>query len=546
MGDSRRQAVKVKGNATIPMRLLVGFLLLGGAVGGSVFSADDVVRSERTLECLPEEVWWGGAVTLGTRMPFGETPIDIDLNGDNLGNQAAPLLLSSKGRYVWCEKAFRFTFQAGALRVTSPGNDIRSGRAGRSLREAFRHVSANFFPTDGKMPDSALFAAPQYNSWIELMYDQNQRDILTYAHAIVDNGLPPGVLMIDDNWQEDYGKWTFHPGRFPDPQAMMRELHGLGFKVMVWVCPFVSPDCDVYRELAKKNAFFMERPGDPAIVSWWNGKGAMLDFSNPVASEWFTGELSRLQTACGVDGFKLDAGDTPFYKATYLAHRPLDANEHARLFGEIGLAFPLNEYRATWKLAGRPLVQRLRDKRHDWGDLAMLIPDMIAAGLLGYTFVCPDMIGGGEFASFLDQATIDQDLVVRSAQVHALTPMMQFSVAPWRVLDAPHLAAVKDAVALRQRFTPRILELAQAGAATGEPILRPLAYVFPDGGFENVKDQFLMGDDLLVAPMVTKGTSRSVLIPPGRWKADDGQVFNGPAQQTFEVPLGRLLHFERQ
>ena len=528
------------------LRLLVALLLFGQAGYGSAPFADDVVRSDLSLEVLPEEGWWGGAVTLGSTMPFGATPIDIDLNGDNRGNQAAPLLLSSKGRYVWCEKAFRFTFQAGTLRVTSPGNDIHSGRAGRSLRDAFRHVSASFFPTDGKLPDSALFAAPQYNSWIELMYDQNQRDILAYAHAIVDNGLPPGVLMIDDNWQEDYGKWTFHPGRFPDPQAMMRELHGLGFKVMVWVCPFVSPDCDVYRALAKKNAFFMERPGDPAIVSWWNGKSAMLDFSNPAASEWFTGELSRLQTAYGVDGFKLDAGDTPFYKATYLAHRPLDVNEHARLFGEIGLAFPLNEYRATWKLAGRPLVQRLRDKRHDWGDLAMLIPDMIAAGLLGYTFVCPDMIGGGEFASFLDQATIDQDLVVRSAQVHALTPMMQFSVAPWRVLDAPHLAAVKDAVALRQRFTPRILELAQAGAATGEPILRPLAYVFPDGGFENVKDQFLMGDDLLVAPMVTKGTSRSVLIPPGRWKADDGEVFNGPAERTFEVPLGRLLHFERQ
>jgi alpha-glucosidase len=79
--------------------------------------------------------------------------------------------------------------------------------------------------------------------------------VLKYAHAIVDNGLPPGVLMIDDNWQEDYGKWTFHPGRFPDPKAMMKELHALGFKVMVWVCPFVSPDCDVYRALAKKKGF---------------------------------------------------------------------------------------------------------------------------------------------------------------------------------------------------------------------------------------------------------------------------------------------------
>ena len=96
------------------------------------------------------------------------------------------------------------------------------------------------------------------------------------------------------------------------------------------------------------------------------------------------------------------------------------------------------------------------------------------------------------------------------------------------------------------RFTPRILALAEASAASGEPILRPLAYVFPDGGYENVKDQFLMGDDLLVAPMVTKGASRTVLIPPGTWKADDGTLVTGPVQKTFYVPLDRLLYFERQ
>ena len=378
------------------------------------------------------------------------------------------------------------------------------------------------------------------------MYDQNQRDVLKYAHAIVDNGLPPGVLMIDDNWQEDYGKWNFHPSRFGDPRAMMKELHALGFKVMVWVCPFVSADCDVYRALAKKKAFFMEKPGDPAMVSWWNGKSAMLDLSNPEAKTWFTGELARLQKDFGVDGFKLDAGDTPFYKANYLAHDKLDVNEHAGRFNEIGLAFPLNEYRACWKMAGRPLVQRLRDKNHTWNDLGKLVPDLLAAGLLGYSFVCPDMIGGGEFQSFLDNKTIDQDLVVRSAQTHALAPMMQFSVAPWRVLDAAHLDAVKKAVALRMRFTPRILELAKASAASGEPILRHMAFVFPEGGYESIKDQFMMGDDLLVAPMVTKGTSRKVLIPNGRWRADDGSVIEGPAEKVIDVPLARLPYFERQ
>ena len=502
---------------------------------------------ELTLALLPGEAWWGGAVTLGSRMPFGKEPLAVDLDGDNRGNQYAPLLLSSKGRYLWCDKAFAFEVKDGALSARSPsGAPLVSHQAGASLREAFRAAAQAHFPTDGKLPDLALFAAPQYNTWIELMYDQNQKDVLKYAHAIVDNGLPPGVLMIDDNWQEDYGKWAFHPGRFSDPKAMMSELHALGFKVMIWVCPFVSADCDVYRALAKKQAFFMEKPGDPAMVTWWNGKSAMLDLSNPAAKEWFTGALAALQKEYGVDGFKLDAGDTCFYKKSYLAHEKLDANEHAGRFNEIGLAFPLNEYRACWKMAGKPLVQRLRDKNHNWADLGKLVPDLIAAGLLGYSFVCPDMIGGGEFQSFLNLSSIDQDLVVRSAQTHALAPMMQFSVAPWRVLDAAHLDAVKKAVALRMRFTPRILELAKASAATGEPMLRPLAYVFPDGGFEAVKDQFMMGDDLLVAPMVAKGTSRTVRIPKGSWKADDGSVVEGPRDVTLEVPLARLPYFERQ
>ncbi len=59
----------------------------------------------------------------------------------------------------------------------------------------------------------------------------------------------------------------------------------------------------------------------------------------------------------------------------------------------------------------------------------------MSQSVMGYSYTCPDMIGGGEFGSFLNSKTIDEELVVRSAQVHALMPMMQFSVAPWRVLS---------------------------------------------------------------------------------------------------------------
>src|SRR5690606_28940538 len=114
------------------------------------------------------------------------------------------------------------------------------------------------------------------------------------------------------------------------------------------------------------------------------------------------------------------------------------AVDHTMAWASIGLEFPVNEYRAGWKMGGQPLVQRLGDKDYSWNAVQMLIPDMIAAGLLGYAYTCPDMIGGGQFAAFLNLKNdqFDQKLIVRSAQVHALMPMMQFSVAPWRILDS--------------------------------------------------------------------------------------------------------------
>jgi alpha-glucosidase len=140
-----------------------------------------------------------------------------------------------------------------------------------------------------------LFTHPQYNTWIELMYDQNKKDILTYARAIIDNGFPPGVLMIDDNWQEDYGTLEFSARRFQNPRGMMAELHRMGFKVMLWVCPFVSADSADFRYLADQGLLLLDPQktqdilwantrNKAAVIRWWNGASACLDLSNPNAT----------------------------------------------------------------------------------------------------------------------------------------------------------------------------------------------------------------------------------------------------------------------
>ncbi|RYE06802.1 MAG: glycoside hydrolase, partial [Sphingobacteriales bacterium] len=165
--------------------------------------------------------------------------------------------------------------------------------------------------------------------------------------------------------------------------------------------------------------------------------------------------------------------------------------------------------------------------------------------LMGYQFTCPDMIGGGEYGSFIGRDKLDEELVVRSAQCSALMPMMQFSVAPWRVLSKEHFALVKATVNIRKKYTPYIMQLAKAAAQTGEPIARSMEYVFPNQGFSEVSGQFMLGDKYLVAPVAEKGGKKTIMLPKGTWKGDDGKTIIGPRKIEQVIPLNRLPVFER-
>jgi alpha-glucosidase len=488
--------------------------------------------------------WWFGVIGKGQEMPLAKN-IEINTFGQGFGNQVQPLLISDKGDVVWSENPLNLKYSPKLINLNSISKITHTETKG-SLKDAFLHASKTYFPPSGKMPDELLFTSPQYNTWIELMYDQNQKDIMKYATTLQQNKYPAGVLMIDDNWQEDYGKWNFHEGRFSDPKKMMKQLHKMGYKVMLWVCPFVSPDCDVFRALEAKGYFLKTKKGKTAMIKWWNGYSALLDFSVEGAKKWFRDELQRLVDEYGVDGFKLDAGDARFYTGD-VDLKGLTPNDHSKLYGEVGLDFPLNEYRAMWKMGGQPLAERLHDKDHSWDHLGWLIPQMLVEGIMGYPFSCPDMIGGGQYKSFLDGAIVDEELIVRSAQCHALMPMMQFSVAPWRVLSKENHKAVIKSVEIRQKFKDYILKLAKEAAKTGEPIMRPMEYNFPHKEYAKITDQFMMGENLLVAPVLKKAArKRSVVLPAGKWKTNKGKIIEGGKTLEFDVALDELLYFQKK
>ena len=513
----------------------------------------DVPQNVTELKLEDGEGWWGFGSAFGSRCsaPFGldGRRLSYDNRRHCYANQTAPLLLSTHGRYVWCEEGFAFELHDGVLSLTSNGADFETRKAGASLREAYLSAAKAHFPASGKMPPPEFFTAPQYNSWIELGLSQSQEGILKYAKDILDHGFRPGVLMIDDTWQLDYGTWEFDPRTFPDPKALCDELHRMGFKVMLWTCPFVSMDSREFRFLESRGGLLCDGLNRPAAIRWWNGVSAVLDFDKPGDVEWYEAQLKRLQDAYGIDGFKFDAGDTGYYDVAdqrlpqLAAGKEGDLNRHNRAWSRLAEKFPYNELRASWKSGNRPLVQRLCDKAADFTAVGKLIPDMIAAGLIGCGFVCPDMVGGGQYDAF-HGGSFDAEAFIRSAQVHALSPMMQFSAAPWRVLSPEDFAIIQKAVAVRERFVPYLLEIADTCAKSGEPMLRAMDYQFPGCGYERITDQFMLGDRLLVAPQLKKGaTEREVILPAGSWLSDEGKIYNGPARITVKTPLSRLPHF---
>ena len=122
------------------MRTFVGILTL-------LLPAFTIAADRAVVAIEDGEYWWGGLSVDGIHMPYGREAFSRDLYGDNRGNQAQPLLISSHGRYVWSEKPIAYSFQDGELVVTSSHGAIDSGKAGGNRKDVYAHVNRNYFPT---------------------------------------------------------------------------------------------------------------------------------------------------------------------------------------------------------------------------------------------------------------------------------------------------------------------------------------------------------------------------------------------------------------
>lgn len=495
---------------------------------------------------LENETWWGGVVDVGSHIPYSAKTDCTICVGDVGEDQSAPIYLSTMGRYLYSAGPFTIRFHNG---VITTDDEVELGEGFSTLKGAHQAVADKYFVKTDRIPDEQFFRVPQYNTWIELMYNQNQKQILEYAHSIVDSGLTPGILMIDEGWSEDYGVFDFYPGRFEDPRAMVQELHELGFVVMLWVTPHISPDSNAFRALRDTEYLLKDENGKFAVREWWNGFSCVLDLSNPGARNWLREKLAYATETYGVDGFKFDAGDASMYRSTDRSFSPRLPQDHTTDYDSFASEYTFNELRAVWNLGGAPLVCRLHDKMHSWDQdgLNCIIPNTLIQGLIGCYYGCPDMIGGGNYGSFIQNGfQLDQELYLRWLQASLFCPMIQFSIAPWRVLTPENYRTVLELLQLRERYAPEIISLAYHAAQAHEPIVRPVEYEFPHQGYEKETSMYMLGNRYLVIPVLEKGVSqRSIKLPAGTWKDAQGNIYPGGRITTFKYPLEKIYILER-
>lgn len=511
-----------------------------------------------TYQMLQGEHWWGGSSDDGNAEPFDCTSVHHADYRLAASNQTMPLYVSDCGRYLWSENAFAVTIENGCF--TFDGAEVVLVEAGGTLCEAYLHAMQNHFPFSQKKLPERFFRVPQYNTWMQFTYEPTQQKVLQYAHELIEHGFEPGILTIDEGWHGRYGVWEFDKAKFPNPRAMVDELHALGFTVMLWVVPYICPDGQEFLRMTapfyckNEKHFLRNEKGEYALIHWWNGYSAILDMTNPADCENLHKRLRHLMQDYGVDGFKFDGGDVESYSEAALVNGPMQTRHTPGAlnlaWNEFGMQYDFHEFKDTWKGGGKAVIQRLRDRCHTWkgNGLDSLIPAALVCSMIGHPYLCPDMVGGGEwlYRDFYSDR-LDEELFVRMAQASALFPMMQFSWAPWEALNAEYANLVLETAKLHRRMGEELVSLLENARLTGEPVLRPLEYNDPKQEFAEIKDEFMLGTDILVAPVLEKGQrARRVAFPQGVWQEQNsGKIFMGRTRDIVEAPLSVLPWFRR-
>ncbi|MCC6175293.1 MAG: hypothetical protein IT305_08340 [Chloroflexi bacterium] len=393
-----------------------------------------------------------------------------------------------------------------------------------------------------------------YEPWIWEDEENDADAVIELVDDYQERGIPVGVVIIDSPWQTNYNTYVFG-SNYPDPARLMADLRARNVRVILWATAMINVssldgpgrgESPLYSEAV--NAGYLVNRGQ--TVTWDKGVGAAVDFFNPDAVAWWYRQLDKAW-AYGIDGWKVDSpeGNLPdivqtaagprtnreygdaYYRAyyRYVAERSPDAVIMARPIDGGTRYAPVEANPAGW----------VGDQNPEWGGngIGEALDNILASAEAGYAVLGSD-IGGYRPGERFDR------LFIRWTQLGALSPLMENGGRgehrPWKLDRDGDVATIYRYYArLHRELVPYLYGLGVEAHRTGVPIIR-------NGDRE--RQQYWLGDDLLVAPIVRRDERREVDIPAGdRWLDywNDGHVYEGPARVTYKASLERIPLFFR-
>lgn len=386
-------------------------------------------------------------------------------------------------------------------------------------------------------------------------------------------GLPLDAIWFDIDYMDRHRVFTWDRSRFPDLPGLVRELQEQGVRCVAILDPgiAVAEDYDVCREGLEGEHFLLDEHGAPAVGRVWPGRCHFPDFSRPETRAWWGSRVERLLADVPFDGLWCDMNEPALFRTPggtlpgHLRHRGAGGGTHAELHNLYGQwmveatraalerfrpdTAPFVLTRSSALSGGRLAATWTGDNQARWEDLRWSLSMVLNLGLSGQVFAGPD-IGG--FAG-----DPDPELFVRWFELGTYLPFFRghsdkdsCRKEPWSFGEEVE-AHVKRVLERRAALRPRLIALAEEARASGAPLCRPMFWADPaDVRLHDADDQFLVGDDLLVAPILEAGVERrTVVLPPGRWTrcgapAEAGwDASDGPIE--LEAPLGRPIELER-
>jgi alpha-D-xyloside xylohydrolase len=381
-------------------------------------------------------------------------------------------------------------------------------------------------------------------------------DILRCAQMIRQYEIPCDVLHIDCYWQR-FGRWSeliWDGALFPDPAWLIAELKAMGFKVCLWINPYIGIESERFARGSEKGYFLKDARGQTYVVDMWGGfhpPVGVLDVTHPQAVAWFK-DLLREHLRLGIDIFKTDFGEgipadaigyngmsgKHLHNLYALLYNDLVAEVIAEETGHSGLVWA----RSTYAGGQRHAAQWGGDANCTFPALAATLRGGLSLGMCGHAFWSHD-IGG-----FTGHPT--QELYIRWTQFGFFSALTRAhgntSRLPWEFGDEA-LAIFRDNARLRYQLMPYIYTYACIAAETSLPIMRPMALEFPQDPNTCTMDlQYMFGEHLLVAPIYNSSGERPVYLPEGRWiDFWTHEVLTGPRTVRVQAPLTTLPLYVR-